>query len=219
MIDIEDSGCGIAADFLPRIFDPFSQIGGDSLGTEGGLGLGLAIAKQIATLHHGELTAASAGPGLGATFTLRLPIADERRAQSPSDGVASRPMLAHIRVLVVDDEPRVRDALALLLGRAGAVVETAESAESARIRIALQPPEVILCDVGMPGEDGNSFIGGLRASGRTMPAIALTAYAMEADVARALDAGFDLHLAKPIDFERLVESIGELVAAHRADAR
>ena len=122
-------------------------------------------------------------------------------------------MLAHVRVLVVDDDRRARAALAQLLHRAGAVVETAETAELARIRIALEPPDVVLCDVAMPGEDGNSFIRGLRASGRTMPVIALTAYAMEADVERSLDAGFDLHVAKPIDFERLVERIGELVAA------
>jgi signal transduction histidine kinase len=218
-IDIEDSGRGIAPDFLPRVFEPFSQLDDSSTRLDGGLGLGLAIAKQIVALHHGELTAASAGPGRGSTFTLQLPIADEQHARSPSGGTARRPTLAHVRVLVIDDEPRVRDALALLLDRAGAVVDTAESAETARIRIALQAPEVLVCDIAMPAEDGNSFIRALRASGRDIPAIALTAHAMEADVSRALAAGFDLHVAKPIDFERLVENIGGLVAAHRAGAR
>jgi len=108
--------------------------------------------------------------------------------------------------------------LALLLDRAGAVVDTAESAEVARIRIALQAPEALVCDIAMPGEDGNSFLRQLRASGRDIPAIALTAYAMESDVERALAAGFDVHVAKPVDFELLVGHIGELVAARRASA-
>jgi signal transduction histidine kinase/ActR/RegA family two-component response regulator len=218
-ISIEDSGRGIAPDFLPHVFEPFSQTADASNRTNHGLGLGLAIAKQIVALHHGELTAASAGPGRGATFTLQLPVADEQRARPPPGRTARRPMLAHIRVLVVDDDLRVRDALALLLDRAGAVVDTADSAETARIRIALQAPEVLVCDIAMPGEDGNSFIRSLRASGRDLPAIALTAYAMASDVERSLEAGFDLHVAKPIDFESLVESIGALVTAHRADAR
>jgi signal transduction histidine kinase/ActR/RegA family two-component response regulator len=218
-IGVEDSGRGIAPDFLPHVFEPFSQIEDSLAGENHGLGMGLAIAKQIVALHCGELTAASAGPGRGSTFTLRLPIADERRARPSPGDPARKPMLAHIRVLVVDDEPRVRDALALLLERAGAVVDTAESAETARIRIKLQAPEALVCDIAMPGEDGNSFIRDLRASGRDLPAIALTAHAMESDVERALAAGFDLHVAKPIDFERLVESIGALVAARRVDAR
>ncbi len=211
-IDIEDSGRGIAPEFLPHLFEPFRQLDDSSTGVDGGLGLGLAIAKQLVALHDGELTAASAGPGRGATFTVRLPIAD---APSAPEARARRPRLDQVRVLVIDDDHRVRDALALLLHNAGAVVDTAESAEAARARIALQAPEVLVCDIAMPGEDGNSFIRGLRASGTDIPAIALTAYAMVSDVERARAAGFDLHISKPIDFERLVEEIGGLAAAHR----
>jgi len=217
-IAIEDSGRGIAPEFLPRVFEPFLQLDDSSTRGDGGLGLGLAIVKQLVALHHGELTASSAGTGRGATFTVKLPVADERRAGAPAGRVARGPALPHVRVLVIDDDPRVRDALALLLDRAGAVVDTAESAEVARIRIALQAPEALVCDIAMPGEDGNSFLRQLRASGRDIPAIALTAYAMESDVERALAAGFDVHVAKPVDFELLVGHIGELVAARRASA-
>jgi CheY-like chemotaxis protein len=121
-------------------------------------------------------------------------------------------------VLIIDDDQRVRDALALLLGRAGAVVDTAASAEVARTRIAQGGPDAVVCDIAMPVEDGHSFIRGLRAAGNDLAAIALTAYATESDVACSLAAGFDRHLAKPIDVERLVTNIEELVAARRASA-
>ncbi len=211
-IDVEDTGRGISPERLPDLFEPFHQLDDASARVDGGFGLGLAIAKHLIALHHGELTAASEGPGRGATFTLTLPIADQRRATQAPRG-AHGPELAHVRVLVIDDDPRVRRALALLLGRAGAVVDTVESAEAARAQIALRPPAVIVCDVTLHAEDGNSFIQRLRASGQTIPAIALTAYAMESDVQRALDAGFDVHLAKPVDFDRLAEHIEELAAA------
>jgi two-component system CheB/CheR fusion protein len=117
---------------------------------------------------------------------------------------------------VIDDDQRVREALAVLLHRAGADVETADSAEAGRARIAQRGPEALVCDIAMPGEDGYSFMRAVRASGNGVPAIALTAHASEADVARALAAGFDRHLPKPIDFEWLVASIDELVAVRRA---
>jgi signal transduction histidine kinase/ActR/RegA family two-component response regulator len=217
-ITVEDTGRGIAPERLPGLFEPFRRIAPATARTERGvgLGLGLAIARQLAALHHGELTAASAGPGRGATFTLSLPIAGEARGRAPE--APRERALAEIRVLVIDDEPRVRRALALLLGRAGAVVDVVENAEAARAQIAAVPPDVIVCDVTLQAEDGNSFIQRLRAAGQTIPAIALTAYSTAADVARALDAGFDVHLAKPIDFDRLLEQIGALVAARRATA-
>ncbi len=217
-ITVEDTGRGIAPERLPGVFEPFRRLEHAPARTERGvgLGLGLAIARKIAALHHGELTAASEGPGRGASFTLTLPIADEARPRAPED--EREPALAAIRVLVVDDDARVRRALALLLGRAGAVVDTVESAEAARVQIALQPPDVIVCDVTLQAEDGNRFLQRLRAAGQTTPAIALTAYGTEDDVKRALDAGFDVHLAKPVDFDRLAEQIGALVAARRATA-
>jgi CheY-like chemotaxis protein len=122
-------------------------------------------------------------------------------------------------VLVIDDDLRVREALALLLDRAGAVVDTADSAEMARARIAQCAPDAVVCDIAMPVEDGYSFIRGLRGSGCDIAAIALTAHASETDVGRALAAGFDRHLAKPVEFERLVANIADLVVAHRAGVR
>ncbi|HEX7940649.1 MAG TPA: response regulator, partial [Gemmatimonadaceae bacterium] len=122
-------------------------------------------------------------------------------------------------VLVIDDDPRVREALALLLDRAGAVVDTADSAVAARARIACCAPDALVCDIAMPIEDGFSFIRGVRASGADIAAIALTAHATETDIERALAAGFDRHLAKPIEFESLVANIDELIVARRASVR
>jgi len=211
VLEIEDNGCGIATDMLDRIFEPFQQADDSISRREGGLGLGLAIAKQIVELHNGTLTAASDGPGRGACLTLTLPISGDRRAPSPPAGVVSARALDTIRVLVVDDDERVRNALALLLGRAGAAVDAAASAVMARERMALREPQVLLCDIAMPDEDGYQFIRSVRASGNKIPAIALTAYASRADAERALASGFDVHVAKPVDFERLVASVAQLV--------
>jgi signal transduction histidine kinase len=209
-IDIADSGRGITADFLPKIFELFSQSDDALTRHAGGLGLGLAISRQLATLHQGTLTARSLGADRGATFTLTLP-SSQRPAvvQAPSTSQA----LTRIRVLVVDDDPRVRDALALLLDRAGAVVDTADSAANARLRIAREAPHALVCDLAMPDEDGYSLLRELRAGGSTIPAIALTAHASLADVQRARAAGFEVHLAKPVDFAKLVENIDQLVHA------
>lgn len=218
-IEVEDGGRGVAPEFLSRMFDPFSQVHDSSTHWETGLGLGLAIAKQLVELHHGTIAASSAGAGRGTTLTVVLPVAAARRTAAPVHGAARTPGLDRARVLVIDDDPRVRDALALLLDRAGAVVDTADSAEMARARIARCAPDALVCDIAMPVEDGYSFIHGLRAAGADIAAIALTAHATETDVARALAAGFDRHLAKPIEFERLVASIDELVVARRAAVR
>jgi signal transduction histidine kinase/CheY-like chemotaxis protein len=213
-IEVEDTGLGIEAEFLPRMFEPFSQI--DASSTRGVLGVGLAMVKQLVELHHGTIAASSAGPGRGTTFVIVLPASAARRTATRARATASTPRLDRMRVLVIDDDPRVREALALLLDRAGAVVDTAASAEMARERIASGGPEALVCDIAMPVEDGYSFIRELRAAGSDLAAIALTAYATESDVERSLAAGFDRHLAKPIDFERLVTNIDELVVARRA---
>ena len=214
-ISVEDTGRGIAPEFMARIFEPFSQTEDALTRRGGGLGLGLAISRQLAELHEGTLVAASAGVGRGTRLTLSLPTtAPHVPAPSASGGMALR--LDRKAILVVDDDLRVREALALLLDRAGATVQTADSAASARERIAAVVPDLVLCDIAMPEEDGYSFIRKLRAAGSVIPVIALTAHAMAADAARALAAGFDVHLAKPIDFERLVAKIDELVGAHPA---
>ena len=209
-IDVADSGRGIAAEFLPKVFEPFSQSDDVLTRHAGGLGLGLAISRQLATLHQGTLTARSLGTNRGATFTLTLPCT-QRPVVAPV--ATTRPALERVRVLVVDDDPRVRDALALLLDRAGAVVETADSVAIARERIAREAPHALICDLAMPDEDGYSLLRELRAAGSKIPAIALTAHATLVDVQRARAAGFEIHLAKPVDFAKLVENIDQLVHA------
>ena len=212
-IEITDTGCGITPEFLPHIFEVFSQTDDVLTRERGGLGLGLAIAKQLVELHDGTVTGASDGHGRGATFSVVLPAAAASRVTSPPVGAALTPGLAGVRVLVVDDDPRVRDALAHLLVRAGAAVDAAGSSAEARERIRVKVPSVIVCDIAMPGEDGYSFVRSLRGGGSAVPVIALTAHAREADATRALAAGFDRHLAKPIDFDVLVASVHELLVA------
>jgi len=216
VIVVKDNGHGIAPAELNRIFEPFSQ-GSDLFARRaGGLGLGLAIAKQIVELHHGTLTAFSEGLNRGARLTLTLPVAGQRRAPSPPAGIVSPRALKSVRVLVIDDDERVRNALALLLDRAGAIVDRAESAFAAREQMARRDPQVIVCDIAMPDEDGYEFIRSLRASGNKIPAIALTAYATQADAEQAVSAGFDLHVAKPVDFQRLVASLTHVIDSRRS---
>jgi signal transduction histidine kinase/ActR/RegA family two-component response regulator len=209
-IEVVDTGLGISPQFLPHLFEPFSQVS-DSLRQHEGFGLGLAIAHQLVDLHHGTLEAYSAGLGHGAKFTVTLPIAQGQFVGERDPGLRMR-ALDNVSVLLVDDDRRVLEALAMLLDRAGADVATADSAQAARGSIASHAPGVIVCDIAMPGEDGYQLIGGLRAHACAIPAIALTAHASETDAQRALAAGFDLHLAKPVDFERLVNAIHDMVA-------
>lgn len=212
LLSVADKGRGITQEFLPHIFKVFSQTEDTLTRDRGGLGLGLAIVKEIVELHHGSVTAVSEGRGLGTTITVSLPTSNAARATTPAFGLATA-TLVDVRVLLVDDDPRVRDALALLLGRAGAIVDTATSASGARAQLAIRIPEVIVCDIAMPGEDGFSFIRELRRTGSEVPAIALTAHAMAADAERAFAAGFDRHLAKPIDFEHLVASLRDVLVS------
>ena len=217
-IEVEDTGRGIAGALLSRIFEPFTQ-GEDPLTRrEGGLGLGLTISRQLTELHRGSLVAASEGPGKGAKFTLSLPLAGSARALSPPPGAKPR-NLGGARVLVVDDDPEVRKALSVLLGRAGANVITADSAAAARAQVTDGEPDIIICDIAMPDEDGYSLLRSLRASACTLPAIALTAFATELDTQRALDAGFDVHLTKPISLDRLVDALTELLVEDPDSAR
>lgn len=211
-IAVDDDGRGIAPEFLPRLFEPFAQMDAARDRYAGGLGLGLAIAKQLVELHHGTLVAASAGIGHGATFTVTLPVLPARRAHAASLATTEMHRLEGIRMLVVDDDARVRDALALLLARAGAAVRTADSAQSARARLTEERPDVLVCDIAMPVEDGYSLIRDLRAHGVATPAVAVTAHASATAAARALDAGFDRHLAKPIDMDHLIGCLQELAS-------
>ena len=219
VVAVADTGIGIPADLLPKLFQPFSQSDDIVTRAQGGLGLGLAIAREIVALHDGELTAASPGPGKGATFTIRLPPAVKRAVSTPV-GVPTTvsPRLDGVKILVVDDDDRLRGALTTLLHRAGAVVEVAESAAEARRLLDRFAPEVLLCDIAMPEEDGYTFVRKLRADPqrRRLPALALTAYASDLDRADSAAAGFDRHIAKPVEFEHLVASIEGVLAERRS---
>jgi signal transduction histidine kinase len=217
---VSDDGQGIPSDFLPRLFEMFRQADGSASRRHGGLGLGLAIARQLVEAHRGTIRAASEGEGKGATFTVEIPV----RAL-PAPWPFERPtgrraaMLAAMRLdgvhlLVVDDDEDARDLLAQILGDRGAAVSTAGSAAEALRLVEQTPPDVLLSDVGMPEVSGYSLIERVRAlpaerGGRT-PAIALTAYARAEDAQRALAAGFQAHVTKPIDPDRLTATVADL---------
>ena len=214
-IVVADTGAGISPEFLPFVFDRFRQ--GDSTTTRvhGGLGLGLSIARHLVELHGGTIRAESGGDMQGATFTIVLPMRDGTARELPPASGEATPAIAGIHVLVVDDQEDARTLTEAVLSAAGATVTTAASAEDARRHIGANRPQVLLSDIGMPGEDGYALIRSIRdadeRAGRPpLPCIALTAYAREDDRARALAAGYDRHLTKPIDPTELLRTIAEL---------
>ena len=221
---VSDTGIGIAPDFLPHVFERFRQADSGITRERGGLGLGLSIARQLAEMHGGSIEASSRGVDQGATFRLILPlmvvhaIRDEASRVHPRSGGAAAVMPAQdlhgISVLAIDDEP---DALALVsevLQAAGARVTTARSAADALRSLDAGVPDVVIADLGMPLMDGYQFIDRLRRHPnplvRDVPAAALTAYARSEDRVQALRAGFQIHLAKPIDPDELVTTIAAL---------
>lgn len=218
-IRVTDNGQGISSTFLPYVFDRFKQADSTSTRVHGGLGLGLAIASHLVGLHGGSLAVASEGQGKGATFTVELPIA-ERSAQSeplPSSAAvalpSSKPELRSVRVLVVDDDPDGREILKELLEQRGAKVTTVGTASEAIDAIKNELPDLLLCDIGLPGEDGYSLIRRIRAlrgEAAALPAAALTAYASVQDRERALAAGFQAHVPKPINPEELMSVMSSL---------
>ena len=221
-ISVSDTGIGIPEEFLPHLFERFRQADSTTTRAHGGLGLGLAIARQIVELHGGTIHASSGGAGKGATFRLELPVmivdpeapAKEYRIR-PRAGITEmdRATLADVRVLAVDDDA---DTLALvreILETAGARVFTATSAASALATLEQQSPDVLVSDLGMPGMDGFELIERVRlleTRTKDIPAAALTAYARSEDRARALRSGFEMHLAKPIDPSELIAAIASL---------
>jgi PAS domain S-box-containing protein len=224
-LSVSDTGIGISSSYLPHVFDRFSQKDSSSTRAFGGLGLGLAICKQIVELHGGVITAASQGEGSGATFSVQLPLSiahlDEQGAarthpttETHQGEMLSLPRLDNVHVFAVDDEPDARDLLRTVLEDQGATVTTFASAEDALAALKMSKPTVLVCDVGMPKTDGYQLIRKLRAeesrSGRT-PALALTAFARAEDRKRCLIAGYQAHLAKPFDVGELVLVIADLV--------
>jgi PAS domain S-box-containing protein len=210
-IRVTDTGCGIDGALLPHIFDRFRQ--GDSSTTRrhGGLGLGLTLVKHLVELHGGTVTAESAGAGAGATFTVTLRPMVEPNVQSwPAAPWRRRVDLSGVTVLIVDDEPDARDMCAQALSVHGAVVTTASCAAEALERLETATPDILIADIGMPGEDGFSLVRKVRArerAGARLPVLALTAYASAEDRVRVLEAGFDAHVAKPFDPEALARAV------------
>lgn len=226
-IRVSDTGKGIRADFLPYIFERFRQGDSSTARAQGGLGIGLFVVRRLVELHGGRAWAESAGEGKGATFTVELPILDagvrpdpprlpaaadsEGPPQPPANGLR----LDGVRLVVVENEDDARECLTLALREYGAEVTAVGSAAAALAAIEQVVPDLLVCDVGMPGEDGYSLIRTVRARGREhggqIPAAALTAYARSADRARALAAGFDAHLPKPVEPVELVSAIKNLL--------
>lgn len=222
-ISVSDSGKGIAPDFLPHVFDRFRQADASTTRAHRGLGLGLAISKNLVELHGGSIQAKSPGLGQGSTFTIVLPVTiaysdDPARAHpsagSPRDPVEEVPSLAGLRILAVDDEADARQLVARILGSCGAQVETAESAAVALKKIRSLKPDVLITDIGMPGEDGYSVIRKVRQlpseEGGSVPAIALTAFARSEDRRRAVLSGFQMHIAKPVEPSELIAMVASL---------
>jgi CheY-like chemotaxis protein len=222
-ITVSDTGKGISPDFMPYVFDRFHQSDASSARRHGGLGLGLALVKYLVELHGGTIEATSAGEGQGATFKVTLPVRAVATPIGEAEGapvtVKSSEELVGVRALVVDDEDDARELLKAALKHYGADVIAVSSAAEAYTLITATPsqerPDVMVTDIGMPDEDGYSLIRRVRewewANGAYIPAVALTAYGRAEDRMRALKAGFQMHVAKPVDPDELVIVITSLV--------
>jgi len=223
LLIVHDTGKGIPPDFLPHVFERFRQADSTSTRKYGGLGLGLAIVRHLVELHGGTVQAESQGPDQGATFTVRLPLVEAARsgsgAESGAAGAArgrggAAVSLDGVRVLLVDDETDSRDFLSLSLRQCGAEVTALSSAEEAVSVLQRERPDVLVSDIAMPGEDGYALIRRVRAlsaeRGGQVPAAALTAYAKGEDTTRALAAGYQVHLAKPVEPMELAAAVATL---------
>jgi signal transduction histidine kinase len=214
-IVVADTGAGIAPEFLPHVFERFRQGDSSTTRTHGGLGLGLAIVRDLVEMHGGSVFAESPGESRGTTVTVRLPAIAARGAGEPAPlGPGTLPRLRGANVLVVDDDPDAREVLRTILEDAGARVTTSSSARETRDLFAAARPDLLIADIGMPEEDGYSLMISIRSleTGSThVPAIALTAHTRPEDVEHALASGFQMHIAKPFDSNRLVASVASLV--------
>jgi PAS domain S-box-containing protein len=217
--EITDTGVGIHRDVLPFVFDRFRQADSSLARTHGGLGLGLAIVRHIVELHGGTVKAASAGDGQGATFTIRLPIGDRPADTQPQRSVAGairyldmKPLLRGRTILIVEDHDDARELIVRVLQSAGAHVISASRVVEAMDRVAHVRPDLLVADIGLPGEDGYALLRRIRAlHGADLPAIALTAYARATDRDHALAAGFERHVVKPVDPHQLVEIVASII--------
>jgi PAS domain S-box-containing protein len=218
---IRDSGQGIADDFLPFVFERFRQADGSSRRKHGGLGLGLSIVKNLVEMHGGTITAESAGEGAGATFTMMLPLLLPQKGDENFDRQtgffvkAAKNDFAGIRILVVDDDADSREMLRYVLEDTKAHIMTAGSAGEALAQFSTFEPDILISDLGMPELDGYDLIKQIRAlpteSGGRTPAIALTGYVGAEEQKRVQSSGFNIHVAKPVDFNKLMKIINNLL--------
>jgi PAS domain S-box-containing protein len=220
VIDVIDSGEGISADFLPLVFDRFTQADASKTRYHGGLGLGLALARQLVELHGGRIQARSAGRGKGSTFTVSFPLPSAgKKIHAPEPvalGALHGSSLQGIRILLAEDEIDTRELIAHVLRGHGAFVAQAGSAAEALREFAMSEPDVVISDIGMPDADGYELMAMIQAKTvKPPPAIALTAYTSPADQERALKSGFRVHLRKPVEPSRLVSVVAALT--QRAD--
>jgi len=219
VVDVEDNGPGVPAELTDKIFDPFFST------KPQGSGLGLAIVKHLVELHGGKVRAKSGGEGLGATFCVEIPMmavqtprrdenSEYARARRESFASADYPSLKGISVLVVDDEPDARELVKRVLEECGARAAVVASAQEGLSSLKRELPDVILCDIGMPEQDGYAFIKTVRRlsaeEGGNTPAAALTAFARAEDRTRALRAGFQIHVAKPVEPTELTAVVATL---------
>jgi signal transduction histidine kinase len=220
---VSDTGVGIRPDFLPYVFDRFRQAESTTTRTHGGLGLGLSIVRHLVEQHGGTVQVESPGEGQGAAFLVRLPVrpaaeaaaaADQRPGEEEREEPRSLPPLDGVHVLVMDDEPDTRDLVETVLSHSGAQVTAVPSTAEALEALDRLRPDVLISDIGVPGEDGYSLMRKVRAReperGGQMPALALTAYARTEDRVQALAAGFQMHVAKPVDPTELVAAVASL---------
>jgi CheY-like chemotaxis protein len=227
-LSVTDNGKGISPEFLPLVFDRFKQADVTTTRHQGGLGLGLAIAKNLVEMHGGTIEVKSEGIGHGATFVVRIPISAMHHhkritpvTSTPAHAaIDGPPELIGLKVLVVDDEADVRDLVMTLLEQCGVEVVGAASVAEALEAIEKRPPDVLISDIGMPSEDGYSLIRRIRAlpidRGGALPAASLTAYAGIEDRRRAMMAGFNMHLPKPVDPAELIAVVANLARLAKA---
>lgn len=224
-ISVADTGLGIEPAFLPLVFDRFLQADASTSRTHGGLGLGLSIVKNLVELHGGTVQVTSPGLGLGTTFAVRLPLtvvhrgiqSEERlhpKTPKAVSGGFRRYDLSGLRVLVVDDEADARDLISRVLHDCDAEVITAANADEAMALLEKKRPHVLVSDIGMPNVDGYELLRRVRAlpayAGGKIPAIALTAFARSEDRTRALGAGFQVHVSKPVEPSELVVTVASV---------
>jgi PAS domain S-box-containing protein len=223
-LQVQDNGQGISPAFLPYVFDRFRQADGSTTRKQGGLGLGLSIVRRVAELHGGTVYAESAGEGLGATFTLELPVGGVRllngskeplMTNSHYQAIKHLPSLENIQVLVVDDQEDTRDLICFILKQCKAQTKVAGTVQEALSMLQEWQPNVLVSDLGMPEEDGHVLITKIRAVWREnqIPALALTGYALDEERKRALDNGFQAYLTKPVNPDELITTVAHLAGA------